>query len=116
TADVKSFCKCVCAENSTIVSLSIDQTCSDCNRANCIDQMKDNCAGARNEEGTSKEGCEIQVTATCFQRDSYKDEVIVYLYIIITSGLLLTALTKTYIEKWWKKINSPYVYSSMQNS
>ncbi|RIA89810.1 hypothetical protein C1645_824275 [Glomus cerebriforme] len=98
TADVRSFCKCVCEENSTIVPLRIDQTCSDCNIAFC-------------KGNTSKEGCEIP---TCFQRDSYKDEIIVYFYIIITSGLLLIALTNPYIKKWIR--TNPHVYTSMPNS
>ncbi|CAG8690577.1 uncharacterized protein OCT59_009215 [Rhizophagus irregularis] len=99
-ADVRSFCKCVCDQNSTIVPLRINQTCSDCNLAFC-------------KENTSKEDCDIP---TCFQRDSYKDEVIVYFYIIITSGLLLIALTKPYIERWWRRTNPPHTYTSMPNS
>ncbi|CAB4421784.1 unnamed protein product [Rhizophagus irregularis] len=65
------------------------------------------------KENTSKEDCDIP---TCFQRDSYKDEVIVYFYIIITSGLLLIALTKPYIERWWRRTNPPHTYTSMPNS
>jgi hypothetical protein len=52
TADVRSFCKCVCDQNSTIVPLRINQTCSDCNIAFC-------------KEDTSKEDCEIP---TCFRK------------------------------------------------
>src|SRR2546421_2044677 len=62
SADVKSFCKCVCV-NSTIVPLRTDQTCSDCNIAFCIDLMKDGV-----QEGTPKEGCEVPV---CFRKSFF---------------------------------------------
>lgn len=54
-ADVRSFCKCVCDQNSTIVPLRINQTCSDCNLAFC-------------KENTSKEDCDIP---TCFRKCNF---------------------------------------------
>ncbi|CAG8517244.1 12409_t:CDS:2 [Dentiscutata erythropus] len=82
--------------------------------------MKENCSEANGkfagELGTGKEGCEIQVTATCFERDSNKDEAIVYFYITITIGLLITAFVKPFVEKFLKRPNPPHFYTSMPNS
>ncbi|CAG8689778.1 3403_t:CDS:2, partial [Acaulospora morrowiae] len=101
SANVISFCKCACAENITIRALEAAQTCSDCNRAFCIGILDKNCTAIDSLQGEVGKGTS-QVTATCFERDSYKDEVIVYLYIIITSGLLFTAIAKPFVEKLWK--------------
>ncbi|CAG8508368.1 2853_t:CDS:2 [Diversispora eburnea] len=121
SANVTSFCKCVCAENSTIQALEPEKFCLDCNKAFCIGIMGNNCTGANSSledsgNGNSKwkEGCEIELTATC--RDSYKDEVIVYFYIFLTSGLLIAAIAKPFLEKWWKKTNNQHFYTSMPNS
>ncbi|CAG8447609.1 17013_t:CDS:2, partial [Gigaspora rosea] len=44
-----------------------------CNKTFCKDYMKENCSDANgkfaDENGKGKEGCEIQVTATCFVRN-----------------------------------------------
>ncbi|CAG8840775.1 6617_t:CDS:2, partial [Racocetra persica] len=69
-ANVISFCKCVCAENTTIAALNPGQICAECNRTFCRNYMKENCSDSHGkfegEPGKGKEGCEIQVTATCF--------------------------------------------------
>ncbi|KAF0496967.1 putative mfs transporter [Gigaspora margarita] len=119
-ANVISFCKCVCAENTTIAALNSGQICAECNKTFCKDYMKENCSDANgkfaDENGKGKEGCEIQVTATCFERDSNKDEAIVYFYITITIGLLVTAFMKPFVEKWLNRPNPPHFYTSMPNS
>ncbi|RHZ79239.1 hypothetical protein Glove_150g64 [Diversispora epigaea] len=123
SANVTSFCKCVCAENSTIQALESGKLCLDCNKAFCIGIMGNNCTGANSsledsgkENSKWKEGCEIELTATCFSRDSRKDELIVYFYIFLTSGLLITAIIRPFVEKWWKKTNNQHFYTSMPNS
>lgn len=66
SADVTYFCKCVCAENSTIRNWDKNsgKLCStDCNKAFCIDIMGQDCAAAN-----STEGCEKQITGTCFSK------------------------------------------------
>jgi hypothetical protein len=35
------------------------------------------------------------------ERDSVKDEAVVFIFIFATAGLLLWALAKPYIEKWF---------------
>ncbi|CAJ0755763.1 24729_t:CDS:2 [Entrophospora sp. SA101] len=110
-AKVIPFCKCTCGENSTIFALEVGTLCSECNKAFCIQEMGDECSGVNNDD--SGNVCDIQAIATCFERDSYKDEAIVYFYIIITCGLLFAALIKPFIEEWLKRTN---FYSSMPNS
>ncbi|KAK1138332.1 hypothetical protein N8T08_002829 [Aspergillus melleus] len=121
-----SFCKCTCFSNSTIIPLdpvkpestSIDGmfhslgrrspsddlgnvlddrasnyrslSCNDCNRKFCLGYNLPTCKGAREED----------VFTTCFQRDSRKDEAIVFIFIIATSGLLAWAVFKPWVEKY----------------
>ncbi|CAG8464093.1 31418_t:CDS:2, partial [Gigaspora margarita] len=51
-------------------ALNSGQICAECNKTFCKDYMKENCSDANgkfaDENGKGKEGCEIQVTATCF--------------------------------------------------
>ncbi|KAK9547927.1 hypothetical protein V6Z96_007337 [Aspergillus fumigatus] len=115
-----SFCKCTCFTNSTIIPLdspnpestpplnSFDLrddnatfhekrvnkyralSCNDCNRKFCLDYNLPMCKGAKEDD----------VFTTCFQRDSRKDEAIVFIFIIATSGLLTWAACKPWVEKW----------------
>ncbi|KAB8257538.1 hypothetical protein BDV32DRAFT_127307 [Aspergillus pseudonomiae] len=121
-----SFCKCTCFSNSTIIPLhpakpettaltsvfhllsrsdSTDDhdntnerraskyrslSCNDCNRKFCLDYDLPTCKDAKEED----------VFTTCFQRDSRKDEAIVFIFIIATSGLLAWAVLKPWIQKY----------------
>ncbi|EGP88913.1 uncharacterized protein MYCGRDRAFT_56988 [Zymoseptoria tritici IPO323] len=119
-----SFCKCTCFTNSTIIpllgpntpapptapppnpglplTLRADaddppktptlhpKTCADCNKSFCLSYNLPICADAKEED----------VAATCFQRDSYKDQAVVYGFILATGGLLGWALLKPVWERW----------------
>ncbi|KAL4940517.1 hypothetical protein BDV06DRAFT_19070 [Aspergillus oleicola] len=118
-----SFCKCTCFSNSTIIPLDPDKgdssslhdtlkffsrdvdfdtqeekragnyrslSCNDCNRKFCLGYDLPTCKGAKEED----------VFTTCFQRDSRKDEAIVFIFIIATGGLLLWAIFRPWVQKW----------------
>jgi hypothetical protein len=103
-----SFCKCTCFSNSTIIQLdgtspssspntpSADDkvkktrgTCSDCNKAFCLSYNLPICKGATEED----------VFTTCFQRDSVKDEAVVFIFIGATTSLLLYAAVRPWVER-----------------
>ncbi|KAF4947428.1 hypothetical protein FGADI_10380 [Fusarium gaditjirri] len=103
-ASAPTFCKCTCFKNSTIIPLgpkgetsssqlrraildfstphleprSKSKSCSECTKAFCLKQGIDFCKDATEED----------VTTMCFQRDSNKDKIIVWAFIIGTVGLL----------------------------
>ncbi|KAJ5782215.1 hypothetical protein N7457_003989 [Penicillium paradoxum] len=123
-----SFCKCTCFSNSTIIPLNpaksesssgighvlrfyedtsspeLEHTdeyikrarkyrplnCNDCNRKFCLDYELPTCKGAKEED----------VYTTCFQRDSRKDEAVVFIFIFATGGLLAWAACKPWIERY----------------
>ncbi|EMC92615.1 hypothetical protein BAUCODRAFT_151040 [Baudoinia panamericana UAMH 10762] len=96
-----SFCKCTCYSNSTIIPLddtkpgadgtaAIGRTCNDCNKQFCLDYHLPICQGATEDD----------VFTTCFQRDSRKDEAVVFIFIFATGGLLIWAAIKPWVEKW----------------
>ncbi|KAJ0421018.1 hypothetical protein BJY00DRAFT_282900 [Aspergillus carlsbadensis] len=118
-----SFCKCTCFSNSTIIPLDPDKgdsssfntalhfltrsedidilnekragnyrslSCNDCNRKFCLGYDLPTCKGAKEED----------VFTTCFQRDSRKDEAIVFIFIIATGGLLIWAVFRPWVQKW----------------
>ncbi|MCJ1356731.1 MAG: hypothetical protein MMC33_006726 [Icmadophila ericetorum] len=66
------------------------KNCNDCNRQFCLDYDLPICKGARVED----------VFTTCFQRDSRKDEAVVFIFIIATVGLLAWALIRPLVDKW----------------
>ncbi|KAF4814813.1 hypothetical protein CGCTS75_v013201 [Colletotrichum tropicale] len=106
SANSPTFCKCTCFKNSTIVALgpqhSDDNTaanpprdlpqsdlhrdskraasssCSQCTKAFCLSRGIDFCRDATEEN----------VQTMCFQRDSNKDKVIVWGFLLGTTGLL----------------------------
>ncbi|KAF1921148.1 hypothetical protein BDU57DRAFT_38877 [Ampelomyces quisqualis] len=102
-ASPTSFCKCTCFGNSTIVALDAapvkkpaapdlrarasKKTCNDCNRQFCLGYSF--CKGEKEEN----------VLTTCFQRDSAKDQVIVYVFIVATLGLLGWAGIRPWVAK-----------------
>ncbi|KAJ5577815.1 uncharacterized protein N7459_006779 [Penicillium hispanicum] len=65
-------------------------SCNDCNRKFCLTYELPTCKGAKEED----------VFTTCFQRDSRKDEAVVFIFIFATGGLLGWALLKPWIEKY----------------
>ncbi|KAI9371930.1 hypothetical protein BJX61DRAFT_534386 [Aspergillus egyptiacus] len=117
-----SFCKCTCFSNSTIIPLDpgkgdssfhntfnlltrnddIDSftykragnyrslSCNDCNRKFCLGYDLPTCKGAKEDD----------VFTTCFQRDSRKDEAIVFIFIIATGSLLIWAVLRPWVQKW----------------
>lgn len=64
--------------------------CNDCNRQFCLDYNLPICKGAAMED----------VFTTCFQRDSRKDEAVVFIFIFATAGLLIWAAIKPWVGKW----------------
>jgi len=112
-AAAPTFCKCTCFKNSTLIQLgpesssssssrSIDlqadaeilagrsasASCSQCTRAFCLSHNLPIC----------KDADESDTVATCFQRDSRKDEIIVWAFILGTTGLLAWAAVKRLSE------------------
>ncbi|KAF3403677.1 hypothetical protein F1880_009475 [Penicillium rolfsii] len=65
-------------------------SCNDCNRKFCLDYELPICKDAKEED----------IFTTCFQRDSRKDEAVVFIFIFATSGLLAWALLKPWIERY----------------
>ncbi|KAJ5884062.1 uncharacterized protein N7473_010948 [Penicillium subrubescens] len=65
-------------------------SCNDCNRKFCLDYELPICKDAKEED----------VFTTCFQRDSRKDEAVVFIFIFATGGLLAWALLKPWVEKY----------------
>ncbi|KAK9237859.1 hypothetical protein V1525DRAFT_402683 [Lipomyces kononenkoae] len=100
---VTSYCKCTCFTNSTIIrmpeELSPNQSCSECTRKFCLDYNLPICKDAVED---------TDVSSSCFQRDSVKDETIVILFIAVTGGLLLYALAKLGYAKWQERRQRQY--------
>lgn len=98
-----SFCKCTCFSNSTIIPLTElpgestakKATCNDCNRQFCLSYNLPICKDAKDDD----------VFTTCFQRDSAKDQMIVYTFILVTCGLLIWATIKPYAETYLEVCN-----------
>ncbi|KAI2791531.1 hypothetical protein POX_c04392 [Penicillium oxalicum] len=65
-------------------------TCNDCNRKFCLDYKLPICKDAKEED----------VFTMCFQRDSRKDQAVVFIFIFATGGLLLWALVKPWVERY----------------
>ncbi|KAI9827860.1 MAG: hypothetical protein M1832_004349 [Thelocarpon impressellum] len=117
------FCKCTCFSNSTIIPLggqpppsSHDAptqhpprtpstgdggkgsekkkesggSCASCNRQFCLAYNLPICKGA----------AETDVFTTCFQRDSRKDEAVVFVFIAATVGLLAYAAAGPWLRRW----------------
>ncbi|GCB24794.1 hypothetical protein AAWM_07679 [Aspergillus awamori] len=128
-----SFCKCTCFSNSTIIPLDPDSSestsalngvshflrrsddaaildtraknyrslnCNDCNRKFCLDYDLPTCHGAKEDD----------VFTTCFQRDSRKDQAIVFMFIIATGSLLAWAIFKPWVEKWLEAARERRLY------
>ena len=115
SAAATSFCKCTCKTNSTIIPLDRDpttdtsedgkapttisintpnpahhKTCADCTKAFCLSYNLAIC----------KDVADDDVFTTCFQRDSTKDELVVFIFIFATLGLLVWAAVRPYVAGW----------------
>ncbi|KAI8996991.1 hypothetical protein BDB01DRAFT_769420 [Pilobolus umbonatus] len=99
-SDIKMFCKCFCGSNSTIFELPLidPKPCSLCNKKFCLENVESGmCDGIADETCPSND-----FRTTCFARDSYKDEIIVRCFLILTFTLVVCAIIKPYIEQWRK--------------
>ncbi|KAJ2988743.1 hypothetical protein NUW58_g3822 [Xylaria curta] len=83
-ASAPLFCKCTCLKNSTLIQLSPQSSCTQCTHAFCLSQNLPIC----------KDATENNVFSTCIQRDSRKDQIIVWGFLLGTAGLLGWAALK----------------------
>ncbi|KAK6332114.1 hypothetical protein TWF718_002648 [Orbilia javanica] len=94
-ADPLSYCKCTCGSSSIIIPLDHDDpkalTCLDCNRSFCRSSNINICDGKKEDE----------ISTSCFQRDSVKDQAVVLMFITATGLLLLYAAIRPWILKWF---------------
>nr|CDP28201.1 Putative protein of unknown function [Podospora anserina S mat+] len=108
SASAPTFCKCTCFTNSTIIPLgplhdnppspnpppgflsprASSSSCTQCNRAFCLKYNLPICKDAEEKD----------VVTSCFQRDSNKDKIIVWGFILGTAGLLSWAGVKRVID------------------
>ncbi|KAK5680483.1 hypothetical protein LTS10_007412 [Elasticomyces elasticus] len=118
-ASPTSFCKCTCFSNSTLIPLDDSTTtykpsaddskasakgrrsCMDCNKQFCLDYHLPICQDAT----------EADVFTTCFQRDSAKDQAIVFIFIIATGGLLAWAAIRPWVQKWRDNASAGQAYT-----
>ncbi|KAK0342922.1 hypothetical protein LTR02_014160 [Friedmanniomyces endolithicus] len=118
-ASPTSFCKCTCFTNSTIIPLDDTtsthkptaddskapaksrRTCNDCNKQFCLDYHLPICQDAT----------EADVFTTCFQRDSRKDEAVVFIFIFATGGLLAWAAVRPWVQKWRENARGGQTYA-----
>ncbi|KAI9268866.1 hypothetical protein BDA99DRAFT_502865 [Phascolomyces articulosus] len=108
------FCKCFCGSNSTIFELPMvdPKPCSNCTKQFCLENVQDGmCDGIADETCPSND-----FRTTCFARDSVKDESIVFLFLILTVGLLVSAAVKPHFLRWReeRRIRSSYTAVSSQ--
>jgi len=75
-------------------------TCKDCDKKFCLGYNLPICKDAKEEN----------VYTTCFQRDSAKDEAVVFIFIFATVGLLLYAAVKPCVERWMENIRERRSY------
>ncbi|KAI0535250.1 putative MFS transporter [Xylaria digitata] len=80
------FCKCTCFKNSTLIQLGPQSSCAQCTHAYCLSQDLPICKDAS--------AARADVLSTCIQRDSRKDQIIVWAFILGTAGLLAWAAAK----------------------
>ncbi|KAJ1974625.1 hypothetical protein H4R34_004649 [Dimargaris verticillata] len=96
-----SFCKCHCGQNVTIIPISPipeKDACNKCTKAFCTKLEPNLCEGA----GTGE-----TVSVACFQRDSYKDEAIVWIFLLVTAALLAWALFKPCLLRHYRNYRAP---------
>ncbi|GAB0137665.1 hypothetical protein EsDP_00005922 [Epichloe bromicola] len=76
------------SQSSNLAPRSVSTSCSECTKSFCLSQGIDFCKEAKEED----------VATLCFQRDSYKDKIIVWGFILGTAGLLGWAAFKRVVE------------------
>ncbi|QPG94270.1 hypothetical protein C2857_005562 [Epichloe festucae Fl1] len=76
------------SQSSNLAPRSVSTSCSECTKSFCLSQGIDFCKEAKEED----------VATLCFQRDSYKDKIIVWGFILGTAGLLGWAAFKHVVE------------------
>nr|POF13157.1 hypothetical protein CFP56_10305 [Quercus suber] len=117
-----SFCKCTCFTNSTIIPLSSPskstsdhsssderppvRTCNDCTKQFCLDYNLPICRQAKEDD----------VFTTCFQRDSRKDQAVVFLFIFATGGLLIWASVRPWAQKWMEERRGRGTYTQVNGA
>ncbi|CAO3596030.1 unnamed protein product [Absidia cylindrospora] len=94
------FCKCFCGSNSTIFELPvIEKPCGNCTKQFCLDNVENGiCDGIADETCPSND-----FKTACFARDSFKDEIIVRIFLITVLGLVLFAIVMPFYNHWNKK-------------
>ncbi|KAI7862750.1 hypothetical protein BDF14DRAFT_1885749 [Spinellus fusiger] len=95
------FCKCFCGSNSTIFELPRVDTkpCSGCTKQFCLENVQDGiCDGIADETCPSND-----FRTACFARDSFKDEIIIRMLLVMIFGLVVFAAAKPHIDRWRKK-------------
>ncbi|KAG2186620.1 hypothetical protein INT44_002844 [Umbelopsis vinacea] len=104
------FCKCYCGANSTVFPLPTEdpKPCLLCTKQMCIDSVTDGtCDGIKDSTCPS-----VDFKGLCFARDSYKDEAIVWSFLVLTFSLIAVASVKPRVEEWWKKRNNYASFST----
>lgn len=120
------LCKCTCFQtNSTLVPIysPVDaaKPCTTCTRQFCLDQNLDICKDAKLEHtdhdvGTGLEG---DVWAKCFERDSYKDQSIITLYLLVLVGLVVFSALRGRLVGLYDQYQSQgpsAIYNSVRNA
>ena len=103
--------------------------CNDCNRKLCMEHQLPKCKGATEEDivttcfrtfrsisGAMPRGIRIFIwclTVDYTERDSSKDQAVVFIFIIATAGLLLWAAVKPWVERWIQVGNSRVSYCTI---
>ncbi|EPQ29919.1 uncharacterized protein PFL1_06857 [Pseudozyma flocculosa PF-1] len=107
------LCKCTCfSTNSTLVPIFAPadpaKPCLTCTRQFCIDQGLEICKGARiaPTDGDTGTGWEGDVWAKCFERDDYKDQSIILLYLITVVGLVAVTVLRGRVRGWYEEYRS----------
>ncbi|RUS20849.1 hypothetical protein BC937DRAFT_94196 [Endogone sp. FLAS-F59071] len=113
-ANIIWFCKCTCGANSSILELPLNETkpCALCTKQYCLENVPNGtCEGIQDSTCPSTD-----LHTACFARDSLKDEIIVYLFLIVTLSLLFIAMVRPYVTNWWRQHQIRNIYSSMPNA
>ncbi|KTW28604.1 uncharacterized protein T551_02454 [Pneumocystis jirovecii RU7] len=104
---IYSYCKCTCFGNSVILRLNDPTTknkpCQDCTKKYCLEQNLPICKNAQQKDPEELIKS-TDITTVCFQRESVKDMIMVYLFIIITGTLLILAPLRPYTSRCFKGI------------
>ncbi|ODQ79203.1 hypothetical protein BABINDRAFT_8787 [Babjeviella inositovora NRRL Y-12698] len=78
-AAYQQYCKCQCASNYTIFAVD---NCGNCTKSFCLTEYANICS----------EVAEDTINISCFQIESFKDQFIVYGFIVTVIGLLVYAV------------------------